>query len=87
MLNRNRLSYKTITCGKNSAFCSILQGNLAVESPKEQLNEQMTSNPVFTERNVQNANPYLLYSRREQKSLVRITLYRACTYVFGLSTL
>ena len=30
---------------------------------------------------------YLLDSRPEQKSLVTITLYRACTYVFGLSTL
>ena len=36
---------------KNSAFCSVLQGNPAVASPKEQLYEQMTSNPAFTERN------------------------------------
>ena len=38
---------------KNSAFCSVLQGNPAVASPKEQLYEQMTSNPAFTERNIQ----------------------------------
>ena len=41
---------------KNSAFCSVLQGNPAVASPKEQLYEQMTSNPAFTERNIQKAN-------------------------------
>ena len=45
---------------KNSAFCSVLQGNPAVASPKEQLYEQMTSNPAFTERNIQKANAYLL---------------------------
>ena len=38
---------------RNSAFCSVLQGNSAVESPKEQLYEQMTSNPALTERNIQ----------------------------------
>ena len=42
----------------------------AVASPKERLYEQMTSNPAFTERNIQKANAYLLYSRQEQKSLV-----------------
>ena len=37
----------------------------------------------------QATNAYLLDSRPEQKSVVtyRITLYRACTCVFGLSTL
>ena len=55
---------------KSSAFCSVVQGNLDVASPKEQLYEQMTSNSAFTERNIQNANAYLLYSRQEQKSLV-----------------
>ena len=54
---------------KNSAFCSVLQGNPAVASPKEQLYEQMTSNPAFTERNIQKANAYLLLSLQEQKSL------------------
>ena len=55
---------------KNSAFYSVLQGNPAVASPKEQLYEQTTSNPAFTERNIQKANAYLLDSRPEQKSLV-----------------
>ena len=55
---------------KYSAFCSVLQGNHAFASPKEQLYEQMASNPTFTERNIQKANAYLLYSRQEQKSLV-----------------
>ena len=58
---------------KYSAFCSVLQGNPTVASPKEQLNEhneQTTSNPAFTERNIQKANAYLLDSRQEQKSLV-----------------
>ena len=31
----------------------------------------MTSSPAFTERNIQKANAYLLYSRQEQKSLVK----------------
>ena len=53
---------------KNSAFCSVLQGNPAVASPKEQLYEQKTSNPAFTE--VQQPIAYLLDSRLEQKSLV-----------------
>ena len=44
-----------------------LQGNSVFASPKEQLYEQMTSNPAFTERNIQKANAYLLYSRQEQK--------------------
>ena len=88
MLNGSRLSYKTITCEKNSAFCSVVQGNPVVASPKEQLYEQMASNPAFTERNIQKANAYLSYSRQEQKSLVTYhTQYRACTHVFGLSTL
>ena len=39
---------------KNSAFCSVLTGNPAVASPNEQLYEQLTSNPVVTERNIQN---------------------------------
>ena len=66
-----------------------LQGNPTVASPKEQLYEQMTSNPALTERNIQKANAYLLDSRPEQKSVVtyRTILYQACTYVFGLSTL
>ena len=47
------------TCAKNSAFYSVLQGNPAVASPKEQLYEQMTSNPAFAERNyIQKANAY-----------------------------
>ena len=55
---------------KNSAFCSVLQGKPAVASPKEQLYEQTTSNPAFTERNIQKPNAYPLDSRPEQKSLV-----------------
>ena len=55
---------------KNSAFCSVLKGNPAIASPKEQFYEQMTSNPAFTEKNVQKANAYLLYSHLEQKSLL-----------------
>ena len=49
---------------------ALLQGNPAVASPKERLYEQMTSNPAFTERNIQKPNAYLLDSRLEQKSLV-----------------
>ena len=61
---------KRLRVKKNLAFYSVLQGNPAVASPKEQLYEQMTSNPAFTERNIQKANAYLLCSRQEQKSLV-----------------
>ena len=70
MLKGSRLYYKTITCEKNSALCSVLQGNPAVASLKEKLYEQMTSNPAFTEKNIQKPNAYLLDSRPEQKSLV-----------------
>ena len=55
---------------KNYACCSVLQGNPAVASSNEQLYEQMTSNPAFTERNIQKPNAYLLDSHSEQKSLV-----------------
>ena len=55
---------------KNSAFFSVLQGHPAVASPKQRIYEQMTSNPAFTERNIQKANAYLLCSLQEQKSLV-----------------
>ena len=41
---------------KNSAFCSVLQGHTTIVSPKERLYEQMTSNPAFTERNIQKTN-------------------------------
>ena len=61
---------KRLRVKKNLAFYSVLQGNPAVASPKEQLYEQMTSNPAFTERNIQKSNAYLLYSRQEQKSFV-----------------
>ena len=57
-----------MTCEKKSAFCSVLQGNSTVASPKEQLYEQTTSNPAFTE--IQQPIAYLLISRLEQKSLV-----------------
>ena len=50
-------------------FCSVLQGNPSVASPKEQLYEQTTSNPAFTEIQ-QPIALYLLNSRLEQKSLV-----------------
>ena len=50
------------------SFCPVfLSRNPAVTSPKERLYDQMTSNPAFTERNIQKANAYLLYSRQEQK--------------------
>ena len=55
---------------RNSAFRSVLQGNHAVASPKEQLYEQTTSNPAFTERNIQKPRAYILDSRPQQKSLV-----------------
>ena len=72
MLNGSRLYYKKITCEKKKKILPFVQSysNPAVTSPKEQLYEQTTSNPAFTERNIQKANAYLLYSRQEQKSLV-----------------
>ena len=73
LLNGSRLYYKTIKCEKKILPFVQLQGSPAVASPKEQLYEQMTSNPVFTERNIQKVNAYLLdsrHSRPEQKSLV-----------------
>ena len=64
MLNGSRLLLRV---KKKYAFCSVFQGNPAVASPEERLYDQMTSNPAFTERNIQKANSYLLYSRQEQK--------------------
>ena len=49
-------------------FCSVLQGNPSVASPKEQLYEQTTSNPAFTE--IRQPIAYLLDFRLEQKPLV-----------------
>ena len=34
----------------------------------------MTANPAFAERNIQEANAYLLDSRPKQKSLVTVTV-------------
>ena len=88
LLNGSQLYYKAVTCEKNSAFCSVLQGNPAVASPKEQLYEQMTSNPAFSERNIQPI-AYLLDSRQEQKSLVMYhtlqSLY-ACVWLVNTLT-
>ena len=76
-------------CEKNSAFCLVLQSKPAVASPKEQLYEEMTSSPAFTERNVQNPNVYLLDSRPEHNSLVTYhtlqTLY-ACVWLVNTLT-
>ena len=88
MLNGSRLYYKAIKCENILPF-GPLQGNPVVPSPKEQLYEQMTSNPAFTERNIQKASGYLLDSRPEQKSLVTYhtlpSLYVCVWLVFGLS--
>ena len=73
---------------KNSAFCSVLQGNPAFASANEQLYEEMTSNPAFTERNIQKPNAYLLDSRPEQKSLVTYhTLQSVYVCVWLVNTL
>ena len=68
----------------------LLKGNPVVASPEGQLYKQMTSNPAFTERNIQKANAYLLDSRPEQKSLVTyhilLTLYVCVWLVNTLSS-
>ena len=48
---KSALQNKTIKCEKKNLPFVQLQGNPAITSPKEQLCEQMTSNPAFTERN------------------------------------
>ena len=73
MPNRSRLYYKSIQ--NNKVWKKILpfvqlQGKPATASPKEHLYEQMRSNPPFTERNIHEANAYLLDSHPEQKCLV-----------------
>ena len=61
---------------------------IVVASPKEHVYEQMTYNPAFTERNIQEANAYLLDSRPEQKSLVTYhTLPSLCVCVWLVNTL
>ena len=68
----------------------LLQGNPVVASPKEQLYEQMTSNPAFTERNIQKTNAYHLDSRPEQNFLVMhhtlLSLYVCVWLVNNLSS-
>ena len=61
----------------------------AVTSPKEHVYEQMTYNPAFTERNIQEVNAiYLLDSRPEQKFLVTYhTLPSLCVCVWLVNTL
>ena len=90
MLNGSWLNHKTIKCKKNSALFSQLQSNPSDASPREQLYEQMTSTVIQPlQREIYEKPTFIRLpdSRLEQKSLVMITLYRACTYVFGLSTL
>ena len=50
MLKESRLYYKQLSLKKILPFVQ-LQGNCAIASPKDQLYEQMTSNPAFTEKN------------------------------------
>ena len=79
---------------KNNKVCKNilpffqLQGNPAVASPKEHVYEHMRYNPAFTERNIQEANAYLLDSRPEQKCLVTYhTLPSLCVCVWLVNTL
>ena len=58
-------------CAKK--FCPLFSYKVtptAVASAKEHIYEQMTYNPAFTERNIQEANAYILDSRPEQKCLI-----------------
>ena len=72
-------------------FCPLFSYKVtppAVASPKEHVYEQMTYNPAFTERNIQEANAYLLDSRPEQKCLVTYhTLPSLCVCVWLVNTL
>ena len=72
-------------------FCPLFSYKVAsptVASPKEHVFEQITYNPAFTERNIQEANAYLLDSRPEQKSLVTYhTLPSLCVCVWLVNTL
>ena len=61
----------------------------AVASPKEHVYEQMTYNPAFTERNIQEANAYLLESRPGQKCLVTyhtLTSLYVCVWLVNTLT-
>ena len=59
-------------CAKK--FCPLFSYKVTptavAASAKEHIYEQMTYNPAFTERNIQEANAYLLDSRPQQKCLV-----------------
>ena len=87
MLTGSRLYYKTIKCEKN--FCLLFGYNVQPRRCITQRTDnfeyaQMTSNPAFTERNIQKANAYLLHHILVQSKNLSsgITLYRACTYVY-----
>ena len=73
LLNGSRLYCKTITCEKKKIlpFDQFYKVTPPLHHPKNKfMSKLMPSNPAFTERNIQKANAYLLYSRQEQKSLV-----------------
>ena len=79
--NGSRLYYKTINCEKTSAFCSVTSYHPTVASPKEHLYEQMPSNPAFTERDIQKANPFSYILVLSKTLWSSVTLYRACRSV------
>ena len=88
MLSRSQLYYKTIMCEKTLPFVQSYNSNPTIASPKKQLYEEMTSNPAFTEKTIQKANAYLLYSLQEQKSLVTYhALQSLYVYVWLVNTL
>ena len=88
LLSRSQLYYKTIMCEKTLPFVQSYNSNPTIASPKKQLYEEMTSNPAFTEKNIQKANAYLLYSLQEQKSLVTYhALQSLYVYVWLVNTL
>ena len=72
---------------RKSVICSVTKYHPTAVSPKEHLCEQLASNPAFTERSTQKANPYLLQSCPEENSLITYHTLPSFYIVFGLSTL
>ena len=88
MLNGSRLYYKTITCEKKILpFIQSYKVTPPLHHPKNNfMSKRHLIQPL--QREIYKKPTLISYILVRSKNLwSRITLYRACTYVFGLSTL
>ena len=82
LLKGSRLSYKTIKCEKKFCLLFSFKVTLPLHHPKN----NFMSKWHLIQRNYKKPTLISLILVRSKNLWSRITLYRACTYVFGLST-